>query len=78
MLQARNGAARAEELLIWNNMRVPKTSPLFAAFHENRQCEGYENLAAWTSSDGHALANIRVFTSALGLGDSAYAVMSRE
>jgi hypothetical protein len=76
-VQARNAAARKAELLIWDNMRVPRSSPIFAALHEDRQCEDYENLATWTSSNGQALPNTTVFTSALGLRNRVYAIMSR-
>lgn len=75
-MQARNLDARNTELLVWNNMRVPPSSPLYSAFNEHRQCEGFEDLANWESSTGRSLPKTNVFTSAIGLRDRAYAVIS--
>jgi hypothetical protein len=74
--QAANSFARAADLFVPDNMRVPSTSPLFAAFTESGEFTGTENLSNWTSSDGGHLANVSVLTSAFGFNGKAYAVMS--
>lgn len=75
-VQARNVAARDQDLLIWNNMRVPPSSPLYSAFSEERLCEDSENLDDWTTSTGRTLSSMSVLTSAIGFNGHAYAVIS--
>lgn len=67
--------AKATGLWIPPSRRVPSTSPLHRAFERQNSVEGMENLSDWTTSRGEALANLPVFTSALPLGDYAYALM---
>lgn len=75
-VQARNEAARRNDLFVWNNMRVPAASPLFSAFYEDRKCEDCENLKDWITSTGSSLPAMSVLTSATGLKGRAYAVIS--
>lgn len=74
--QARNAHARRVGLLIFNNMRVPSTSPAFAAFMDNRATEGPESVANWSTSTGGSPSALNVYTAASRLGDHAYGLMS--
>ncbi|MEX2120798.1 MAG: hypothetical protein WD847_14500 [Pirellulales bacterium] len=74
--QARNTLARAAGLFVIPNMRIPRTSPAYAAFVENGRADDFENLATWTTSSGKSLAHVRAFVSAMKLADIIYVMVS--
>jgi hypothetical protein len=74
--QTRSPAANEIRLSCFPNMRVPMSSPIFAAFSEKGKVEGLENLGAWTTSTGGSLPPIRVFTSAVCFGEVVYGLIS--
>jgi hypothetical protein len=76
--QMRNSAAGNLGLSCYPNMRVSRSSPIYAAFAAKTKVEGRENLSAWTTSSGGALPAISVFTSAIRLGEVVYGLMSTE
>ena len=75
-LQARNELARTNDLLVFPNMRVPRSSPIYAAHTGRRDYSGRENLGQWTTSTGDALPTINAYTSAQYAGGHIYAVLS--
>ena len=75
--QARNKAARDEELFVFSNMRVPKQSPIAEAFQKQIPVKGIENLKNWRTSGGRCLRNVNVLTCATpGFDGAIYVVMS--
>jgi len=75
-VHSRNKSAETIGLNVFPNMRVPLSSPLFAAFHESREVSDAEDLGAWTTSTGQRLPGLPVHTSAVRLGNHAYAILT--
>ena len=50
-----NVAARQDDLLIFENMRVPETSVIYRVFHGIPYGEAVENLSSWETSKGFTL-----------------------
>jgi hypothetical protein len=63
-------------LYFFPNMRIPMSSPIYAAFSQKRKIEGLENLGAWNTTSGQSLPRIPVFTSAICLGNVVYGLIS--
>ena len=69
-------SAEGAGVRFFNNMRPPPRSPLTIAFNSRREVSDFEDLSNWTTSSGSALPNRRAFTSAVGMGSVAYALVS--
>jgi len=77
-MQTSGIAGSESRMFVIPNMRVPMSSPIYAAFFEKRRSEGLENLGDWTTKSGKSLAAIPVFTSAIRLGSVVYGVISAQ
>jgi hypothetical protein len=76
-LQCRNEMARSAGLLVFDNMRVPKTSVVNQVFESQKPASDTERLANWETSSGKHLPDIRVLVAAVPIGDRVYCVMSQ-
>ena len=76
--QAHNDAAPTASLYVIPNMRVPESSPIFAAYQTGVEQSAPECLDNWTTSDRKRLPSVDVFTSARRFGSTVYAVLSKD
>jgi hypothetical protein len=75
-MHAQNDHAKRLEMATFPNMRVSKRSPLYSAYHENREIADSENLSSWVTRKGESLPDLDVLTDAAGFTDRAYAIIS--
>jgi hypothetical protein len=72
-----NDAARAVNLVIFQNMRVPARSLISEVFLGNvADAHGVENLSWWESSDGSQLPDVSVFLQARQAWGGVQAIIS--
>jgi hypothetical protein len=72
-----NDAARAADLTIFPNMRVPERSVIYRVFSEGiEKAEAKENLFWWESSDGTQLPDANVFVQARSAWEGVQALIT--
>jgi hypothetical protein len=72
-----NDPARASELMIFPNMRVPEHSIIYRLFSEGpTEAEAKENLSWWESSDGTQLKHLEVSVKARKTRDGVQALIT--
>jgi hypothetical protein len=75
-VQACNKAARKADWFFFPNMKVPQTSPMYAAHAAGGSFDGTDELGLWTTSTGGSLPTVTAYTSAKCVGRLTYAVLS--